>query len=297
MEVVFLNIENLKMFCLVVDEGSISQAARLSFVSQPAVTRQIHQLENFYGALLFDRSEGKLSVTEIGRVLYPFAKAIINDFNHSKEVIQQLTDEYHANLRVGASLTIGEYLLPRLLGKFKKQKPEIKVTLTIKNTALVLEDLSKDVIDLALVEGAVENTDFIVEKFAEDELILICSSDHPWKDRKEIHIEELGNERMIWRESTSGTRHTVESKLREYGVLEKINSYMEIGSTQAIKSMIEAGLGITILPRLTVARELEQGLLREVNISGVKITRNLWLVKKNQRFNKVEVDNFVQFIQ
>ncbi len=154
MEVVFLNIENLKMFCLVVDEGSISQAARLSFVSQPAVTRQIHQLENFYGALLFDRSEGKLIVTEIGRVLYPFAKAIVNDFNHSKEVIQQLTDDYNANLRVGASLTIGEYLLPSLLGKFKKQKPEIKVTLTIKNTALVLEDLSKDVIDLALVEGA-----------------------------------------------------------------------------------------------------------------------------------------------
>ena len=297
MEVVFLNIENLIMFCLVVDEGSISQAARLSFVSQPAVTRQIHQLENYYGALLFDRSEGKLSVTKIGRELYPFAKAIINDFNHSKEVIQQLTDEYHANLRVGASLTIGEYLLPRLLGKFKKQKPEIKVTLTIKNTALVLEDLSKDVIDLALVEGAVENTDFIVEKFAEDELILICSPDHPWKDREEIHIEELVNERMIWRESTSGTRHTVESKLREYGVLEKINSYMEIGSTQAIKSMIEAGLGITILPRLTVVRELELGLLREVNISGVKITRNLWLVKKNQRFNKSEVDNFVQFIQ
>ena len=297
MEVVFLNIENLKMFCLVVDEGSISQAARLSFVSQPAVTRQIHQLENFYGTLLFDRSEGKMHVTEIGRVLYPFAKAIINDFNHSIEVIQQLTDDYHANLRVGASLTIGEYLLPSLLGKFKKQKPEIKVTLTIKNTALVLEDLSKDVIDLALVEGAVENKDFIVEKFAEDELILICSSDHPWKDRKEIHIEELANERMIWRESTSGTRHTVESKLREYGVLEKINGYMEIGSTQAIKSMIEAGLGITILPRLTVARELELGLLREVNISGVKITRNLWMVKKKQRFNKVEVDNFLQFIQ
>lgn len=297
MEVVFLNIENLKMFCLVVDEGSISQAARLSFVSQPAVTRQIHQLENFYGALLFDRSEGKMSVTEIGRTLYPFAKAIVNDFNHSKEVIQQLTDEYNANLRVGASLTIGEYLLPSLLGRFKKQKPEIKVTLTIKNTPLVLEDLSKDVIDLALVEGVVENTDFIVEKFAEDELILVCPSDHPWKDRKEIHIEELVNERMIWRESTSGTRHTVESTLREYGILDKMESYMEIGSTQAIKSTIEAGLGITILPRLTVARELEQGLLREVTISGVKITRNLWLVKKNIRFNKVEVDNFVQFIR
>ena len=212
-------------------------------------------------------------------------------------MIQQLTDDYHANLRVGASLTIGEYLLPSLLGKFKKQKPEIKVTLTIKNTALVLEDLSNDVIDLALVEGAVENTDFIVEKFAEDELILVCSPDHPWKDRKEIQIEELGNERMIWRESTSGTRHIVESKLREYGVLEKIRQLYGDWKYASDKKYDRGWTWNHDLPRLTVARELEQGFLREVDISGVKITRNLWLVKKNQRFNKVEVDNFVQFIQ
>jgi DNA-binding transcriptional LysR family regulator len=297
MEVVFLKLENLKMFCLVVDEGSISQAARLSFLSQPAVTRQIHQLENYYNTLLFDREEGRLRVTEAGKLLYPFAKAIVNDFNHSKEVIQQSTGKYNANLIVGASLTIGEYLLPSLLGRFKKQQPEIKVTLTIKNTPRVLEDLSNDVIDLALVEGLVENSDFIVEKFAEDELILVCPSDHPWKDRKEIQLEELGNERMIWRESISGTRLIVENMLREHGVLAKIESYMEIGSTQAIKSAVEAGLGISILPRLTVARELEQGFLREVVISRIDITRNLWLVRKNNRFNKIGVSKFVNFLQ
>jgi DNA-binding transcriptional LysR family regulator len=297
MEVVFLKLENLKMFCLVVDEGSISQAARLSFLSQPAVTRQIHQLENYYNTLLFDREEGRLRVTEAGKLLYPFAKAIVNDFNHSKEVIQQSTGKYNANLIVGASLTIGEYLLPSLLGRFKKQQPEIKVTLTIKNTPRVLEDLSNDVIDLALVEGLVENTDFIVDKFAEDELILVCPSDHPWKDRKEIQLEELGNERMIWRESISGTRLIVENMLREHGVLEKIESYMEIGSTQAIKSAVEAGLGISILPRLTVARELEQGFLREVDIYRINMVRNLWLVRKNKRFNKIGVSKFVDFLQ
>jgi DNA-binding transcriptional LysR family regulator len=297
MEVVFLKLENLKMFCLVVDEGSISQAARLSFLSQPAVTRQIHQLENYYNTLLFDREEGRLRVTEAGKLLYPFAKAIVNDFNHSKEVIQQSTGKYNANLIVGASLTIGEYLLPSLLGRFKKQQPEIKVTLTIKNTPRVLEDLSNDVIDLALVEGLVENTDFIVDKFAEDELILVCPSDHPWKDRKEIQLEELANERMIWRESISGTRLIVENMLREHGVLEKIESYMEIGSTQAIKSAVEAGLGISILPRLTVARELEQGFLREVDIYRINMVRNLWLVRKNKRFNKIGVSKFVDFLQ
>ncbi len=297
MEMISLNIENLKMFCLVVDEGSISQAARLSYVSQPAVTRQIHQLENYYGTLLFDRSEGKLTVTETGRLLYPFAKEIVNDFNRSKEVIKQITGESNASLRVGASLTIGEYLLPSLLGSFKKQAPEIKVTLTIKNTPSVLEDLANDVIDLALVEGIVENKNLIVEKFADDELVLIYPPDHPWRGRTEINIEELANERMIWRESISGTRLIVEKALRDYGVLDCIESYMEIGSTQAIKSAVEAGLGISILPRLTVARELEQGFLYEIKMTEVEIKRNLWLVKKPQRFRRIGVASFVEFIQ
>ncbi|PGT85199.1 MULTISPECIES: LysR family transcriptional regulator [Bacillaceae] len=292
-----MNIENLKMFCLVVDEGSISQAARLSFVSQPAVTRQIRQLENFYGTLLFDRTEGKLIVTETGKMLYPFAKAIINDFDRSKEVILQATGEYNSNLRVGASLTIGEFLLPSLLGRFKKHAPEIKVTLTIRNTPSVLEDLTNDVIDIALVEGIVEDKHLIVEKFANDELILVCSPDHPWKDRSEIQIEELANEKMIWRESISGTRLIAENALKEYGILEKINSYMEIGSTQAIKSAVESGLGISILSKLTVARELEQGYLQEIKIKDVHIERSLWLVKKPQRFHREGVSQFVEFIQ
>ena len=294
MKVIVLNIENLKMFCLVVDEGSISQAARLSFVSQPAVTRQINQLENFYGTLLFDRTGGRLKVTEVGKILYPYAKTIVNDFNRSKEAVQQETGKYNANLQVGATFTIGEYLLPSLLGRFKKQKPDIKVTLTIKNTPSILEDLTNDVIDLALVEGIVENNDLTVEKFADDELILVCAPDHKWE--KKIDLEELVNERMIWRESISGTRLIVENMLREYGVLEKIDSYMEIGSTQAIKSAVEAGLGVSILPRLTVSRELEQGTLREVSMDGVNLTRNLWMVRKPQRFSKAWISDFLELI-
>ncbi len=293
--VFLLNIESLKMFCLVVDEGTISQAARLSYVSQPAVTRQIHQLESFYGTLLFDRKDGKMKVTETGIMLYPFAKTIIHDFNRSKEVIKQATGEYNSTLHVGASFTIGEYLLPSLLGSFKKQQHDIKVSLTIKNTPGVIEDLSNDVIDLGLVEGIFENENFIIEKFADDELILVCSPDHVWSEQ--IQIEELANERMIWRESSSGTRLIVENMLRNHAILEKIESYMELGSTQAIKSAVEAGLGISILPRLTVARELEQGTLKEVHISEGTIKRDLWLVKKSKRFSKNGVTHFLDFLK
>lgn len=282
------------MFCLVVDEGSISQAARLSYVSQPAVTRQIHQLENYYGALLFDRTDGTMKVTEAGKMLYPYAKTIVHDFKRSKEVIKQAMGEYEITLHLGASFTIGEYLLPSLLGRFKKEIPEMKVTLTIKNTPNVLEDLANDVIDLALVEGLVENESLLVEKFADDELILICSPEHPWAGK--VQVDELLNERMIMRESGSGTRLVVENILRKHGILEKINGYMELGSTQAIKGAVEAGLGISILPRLTVAREIDLGVLKEVDIEGVTIKRNLWLVKKHQRFHKIGVTKFLDFI-
>lgn len=292
-----MNIASLKMFCLVVEEGSISQAARLSFVSQPAVTRQIHQLEDYYGTMLFDRTDGKIKVTETGRILYPFAKTIIHDFNRSIEAVEQATGEYNAHLRVGASLTIGEYLLPRLLGGFKKQAPKTKVTLTIKNTPSILEDLSNDVIDLAFVEGIVEHSNFIVEKFAEDELVLVYPIEHPWRNRKEVDIEELASERMIWRESNSGTRLIVENTLREYGILDKIESYMEISSTQAIKSAVEAGLGISILPKMTVKRELDQGFLREIKVSGVTMKRDLWQVKKQQRFKGTSISSFIDFIK
>lgn len=293
-----MNIGSLKMFCLVVDEGTISQAARLAYVSQPAVTRQIHQLEDFYGTLLFDRVDGKLKVTEAGKMLYPYAKAIVHDLTLSLETLKQVMGETDEHLKIGASLTIGEYSLPSILGNFKKQAQDTRVSLIIKNTPSILEELSNDEIDLALVEGTVENTkNFHVEKFAEDELILVHTFDHPWKDKQEIDLEELVAERMIWREANSGTRMIVENILEEYGILHRLENYMELGTTQAIKSAIEAGLGIGFLPRLTVQRELELQFLKEVKIKGLHLKRDLWLVEKSQRFNKNSVISFLNFIK
>lgn len=202
----------------------------------------MHQLENTYGTLLFDRTDGKLKLTSAGKTLYPYAKEIVKDYNRSKETIQQLIGNDDRKLHVGASLTIGEYFLPKILGVFKRNHPSVRLLLEIGNTPNILEKLSNDVIDIAFVEGVVENKHFTVEKFADDELILVCPTGHPWTKRQYIDIEELAKEHMIWRESTSGTRLIVEQALKEFGVLNKIQSYMELGSTQAIKSAVEAGL-------------------------------------------------------
>ncbi|WP_042143566.1 LysR family transcriptional regulator [Paucisalibacillus sp. EB02] len=292
-----MNIETLRMFCLVVDLGSISQAAKLSYVSQPAVTKQIRQLEETYKATLFNRVEGRLLLNENGKLLYPIAKSIVSDFERSKEAVLDNINQLESQLKIGASFTIGEYLLPKLLGQYKKHYSDTKITLIVDNTPNVLESLSNDVIDLALVEGNVENKNFNVEAFEEDQLILIHPMEHKWSNRNVINIQELAEEKMIWREPTSGTRLIIESFLKEYGILDSLENYMELGSTQAIKSAVEAGLGISIVSRVAVQRDLEQGVFKEIEIKDAYFKRNLWLVRKKSRFSRQSLDTFVELIK
>lgn len=292
-----MNIESLKMFCLVVDEGSISKAARLSFVSQPAVTRQIRQLEELYKTQLFERTSGKLTLSKAGETLYPYAKEMVEYSKRSFEAISEITADQETVLHVGASLTIGEYLLPGLLGNFSKSYPHLKFSLSIGNTPNILSKLESYDIDIALVEGAVENNDFIIEKFDDDELILVTSPNHHWRNNHQIDINELPEEKMIWREADSGTRQIVENALQEYGVLNRIKSAMELGSYQSIKSAVEADLGVSILPKLTVAKELKYGTLHEVKVSEFHISRDLWMVQKTHRFKKTGLRFFIDFIR
>lgn len=291
-----MKIDNLRMFCLVVEEGSISKAARLGFVSQPAVTRQIRQLENHYGALLFDRDDGKLRLTKEGEVLYPYIKEIIDLDKISYNTIQEVLGKQKTVLNVGASLTIGEYLLPGLLGRFNVQHPDIRFNLSIGNTPNIISKLEENDIDIALVESSVNDSSFSMEKFADDELILISAWNHHWKDSKEIDFIALTKEKMIWREKDSGTRLIVENSLREHGVLHKIEHTMELGSMQAIKSAVEANLGISILPKLTVQKELKYNILREVPINNFNLLRDLWIVQKSRRFKKRAQSYFEEFL-
>lgn len=292
-----MNIESLKMFCHVVDEGSITKAAKLGFVSQPAVTRQIHQLEELYGALLFDRVDGKLKLSEAGKVLYPYAKEIIDYTERSFAAVHELTGRAERVLNVGTSLTIGEYLLPDILGSFSKIYPNIKFSITVRNTPTILTKLEHNDVDVALVEGAVGNKELITEKFADDELVLIVPANHRWTKKESISIIELPEEKMLWRETDSGTRQIVEDALSRLEILEQIRNSMELGSTQSIKSAVEAGLGISILPKLTVLRELKYGVLREVKIEGLQLVRDLWLVQKNHRFPKTGLNYFIEYIR
>ncbi|UJL47186.1 LysR family transcriptional regulator [Virgibacillus sp. NKC19-16] len=291
-----MNIDNLRMFCHVVKEGTITKAAHLGFVSQPAVTRQIRQLEDSYGTTLFDREEGKLKLTEAGKLLYPYAKEILALNKAAYEGIQEQVGEMEKILHIGASLTIGEYLLPGLIGRFEKLHPDIKFNLSIGNTPLILQKLEENEIDIALVEGVFQNDQYKKQKFADDELILVTPYAHRWGDKREIELNELPEEKMILREKESGTRLIVEDALRLHHVLENIENAMELGSTQAIKSAVEADLGVSILPKLTAQKELKYKTLREIPIKDFHLTRDFWMVQKKRRFKRVAQTYFEAFL-
>lgn len=285
------------MFCLVVENGSISEAARKFFVSQPAVTRQIQALEEYYDVLLFERTGGKLQITEAGKILYPYMKAILEDHDRAKEALSTYKGKYQAQICVGATLTIGEYLLPRLLEQFKQQETDLNLTIRIANTQEILESLAEHTIDIALIEGSVNDESLIAEKFADDELVLICPVHHPWSERSEIELDEIVKERLIWREVGSGTRMVVENALQKEGILDRVVTAMEIGSTQAIKGAVEAGLGVAFLSRMTVKRELASNLVKEVKIKDFRIKRSLSIVLAPQRFRRQGVDKLLDFFR
>ncbi|GGJ98186.1 LysR family transcriptional regulator [Lentibacillus kapialis] len=291
-----MNVENFLMFCRVVEEGSITKAAGLGYVSQPAVTRQIRQLEDSYGTNLFDREEGTLQLTEAGALLYPYAKEFLAIYRETHERIQEHLGKQEMALHVGASLTIGEYLLPGLIGQFKKLYPSVQFNLSIGNTPLMLAKLEKNDIDIALVEGVVSEEAYKKQKFADDELILVTAYNHRWGKRGSIQLSDIPEEKMIWREKESGTRQIVEESLQKNHVLEKMENAMELGSMQAIKSAVEAGLGTSILPKLTIQKELQYKVLREIPVEGFDLIRDFWMVQKKRRYEKEIVMDFESFL-
>lgn len=292
-----VKIEVLDTYCKVVEEGSISEVAKRKYISQPAITRQIRQLEEAYNTLLFNRDKGKLIVTKEGKELYNLFKEIVYKYKLSFERLENLKDEREHHLSIGSSFTIGEYVLPNLLGKFKYYNPTVEINLIVNSTPKIIKKLEGDEIGLALVEGEVKNSNLIARKFLEDELVVICSIHHEkWGGIDKIDLEELLNEKLIWREKKSSTRKWLEKRLFQHKKLDKCNIYMELGSNQAIKNAVEHNLGVAIMSNLAVEHELESSMLKKLRIRNLNLKRSLWVVKKKRSFYRKIEQNFLQFL-
>ncbi|SDI13909.1 LysR family transcriptional regulator [Alteribacillus bidgolensis] len=292
-----MRIQTFQLFCYVIEEGSISAAAKRAYLSQPAVTKKIRQLEEHYSTLLFDREHSTVVLTPAGERLYDHAKFIVKEYEQSVAAIEMLRGIQTQSLKIGSSYTLGEYVLPEIISAFQQESPSFQIHLSISNTPAVLADLEEENIDLAFVEGEVHNPEFDKKVIASDNIVLIVPPNHRWAEKKHIVPRELLNDRMIHRESTSASRQIVENHLFEKINLNQLENTLELSTTQAIKSAVQSGLGYGYVSRLAVRQELKAGLLYEVDVSGIHIQRPLWVASRVQRFAKDSISQFSDYVR
>ncbi len=263
----------LKVFRTVAHCLNFRQASEILFISQPAVTQQVKALEEELGISLFDRSKGKVSLTSSGAVLLEYAERLKVLVDEASQAVAEVSGLRQDELRVGASQTIGQYLLPNLLASFRKDHPHSALYGMSGNTDEVLVALSEHRIDLALVEGPTSRADVKAEPFMEDHMVLVVPRDHEWADH-EIDISDLESASFVSREHGSGSRRVIEDALEQAGLkLKSLHTTMTLDTTEGILSAVEAGLGIAFVSRWAVRNQLTLGTLKLAHVGGLKLSR------------------------
>jgi len=288
----------LKVFCTVAETKSFSKTSEIIHLTQPAVSLQIQALEEVYETKLFDRSSSTVTLTPAGEVLYKFAKEILHLYANVEKVIGEMTGLVKGSISIGASSTIGNYVLPALITDFKKTHPKIKVHMLVGNSKRVVELLNSGNVDLGLVEGEVTRQKMAIEKILSDELLLIVPSYHPWAKKKEISISELTKEPFIIREGGSGTRQMIEKFFALHGIApQDMRISMVLGSTVAIKEAVENGLGVSIVSRWAARKEVKYGSLCLIRIKEQKMIREFSLVTNKGSVSSHAVDEFLTYLK
>ena len=268
-------IENfrIRVFRVVAHHLNFSRAAEELLLTQPAVTQQIKALEEEFGVPLFDRGGGHISLTPGGKALLPFADKMKELSEEASAAVAGAYGHQAGELSLGASQTIGQYLLPNIVASFLQSHPKVHITARSGNTDAMLEALVAREIHLALIEGPEQRKDVHIEPFMEDHMVLVVPAGHEWANH-EIKISELATQPLLMREFGSGSRRVVEQALAASGLKSKdLRISMELDSTEGLLSAVEAGLGVTFVSRWTVRNQIALGTLKLARVSGLKLSR------------------------
>lgn len=264
----------LKVFRTVAEKHSFRHAADALYLTQPAVTLQVKALEDEVGVKLFDRSGKTITLTTAGTLLLKHAGQIADLVYAARQELAQLKGENGGELRVGASTTIAQYVLPKLFAEYVQQNARAQISISSGNNDKVVQHVLEGEAALGLIEGPARQPLLKTERFLADEIAVIVHALHPWAD-KVVPLEQLAHSPLILREDGSGTRRVVETTMRDAGVrLKDLNISMQLDSTEAIKGSVEAGLGFGFVSRRAIYKELKLGMLKEVAVEGLRFRRD-----------------------
>ncbi|MGD2206780.1 MAG: LysR family transcriptional regulator [Anaerolineae bacterium] len=292
-----MKLSHLRTLVTIVEEGSLSAAARVMRISQPAVTKQLQRMEADIGlALLVRGPQRQVELTPAGERMLAFARETLSQFNTLREELAMLKKIGRGALTLAASTIPGEHVLPELLASFRKEHPQVEVRMTISDTSDVATKLLKAEADVGVIGSAPKRSGLRLEPLVEDEIVLVVPSDHPFAEREQVELEELSGQPLILREEGSGTRRSVEASLKAAGgSLPVDNVIMILGSTQAVLHAAEQGLGIGFVSARASAQAQAGGRLVSVGLTGVDLGRELYLACLPQRSGDPLVAHFLDF--
>lgn len=285
----------LQVFNTVARFLSFTKAAESLHMTQPAVTFQVRQLEEYFNTRLFDRTHNRISLTDAGSRVYEFSDRIFDLYAEMDNAVRDMTGEISGVLIIGASTTIAEYMLPSLLGDFKKKYPDVNVHLKVSNSDGIVSMVENNDIDLGVVEAPVMNKNLVVEECRKDRLVAIAAPQHALAGSKSVKLKELLQHDYIAREEGSGTREVIHEYLASAGLKPgDVHVVMELGSPEAIKGAVEAGMGISIVSEVTIHKELQLGTLVAVRLDP-PLERPFSFVHQKQKFRQRAMDELLTF--
>lgn len=279
----------------VIERGGVSEAATSLNVGQPAVSKRLRTLEACYGIPLLERVGGRLRLTEAGEKVYLLAVQTLDRHVALQEELQRLAVG-ETTLRLEVTFAIGEHFLPDLLLRFATAHSDFTIESRLGYSRQIQTDLATGLADLALLESAPDHPDILVQKWQEDELLLVCGADHPLAGTEMLPIEALENSRYVLREKRSSIRESLDEALRRVGI-HQLSIAMEVGSSDAIIDMLASGRYLSFLPRFAVQEEVRSGRLYHLKVSGFRILRTLWIARHRSHLNHPVAEAFIALLR
>lgn len=285
-------VDTLKVFVTVIEQKSFSRAADILYISQPSVSLHIRNLENELGTKLLHRSSKHVEPTQSGNILYQHAKKILLLYEEAKQKINLLKNEVRGSLKIGASFTIGEYILPALLAELAVQYPKVDIEVAIDNTEEIAQKIHTNHLDIGLVEGNVSHVDLNIQTFANDEMILVVSNNHPLARLPVVTTEDLQDQIWILRESGSGTRAFSDLLVDDLGL--RVKRSFVFGSNEGVKQAVIAGLGIALVSCLIIRKELDAEELTALRIKEKHLFRSLSILRPKEPTTSKAIEIFLE---
>lgn len=277
-----MTIRHLSIFIEVVKNNNMSKAAKKLYISQPSVSQSIKELEEYYGVILFERFNKKLSITEAGKKLYSYALDVVDQFDNLEKNMFELNNI--EKIKIGATISIGDCILSEITNEFRKENPKVEIYSLVSNTEGIEEKLLNNKLDIGIVEGKIKSKDLIVCPELSDYLVLICSTNHPFAKRDTISLEELRHEKFALREKGSGTRQLFEDYMIKNGI--PIRTVFEGNSPESIKREVINNNLISVISICLVEKEIMDSTIHVIENSEDDWNRHFCIVyHKDKLFN------------